>query len=130
MNVEQCSFVRKILKQIPIFSRLNENEQQTLAQTMISTPKLYKKGKIVVKYNERMPFFGIIWKGKLEFIGNNQTLNCGDFLGQKVLINDGEYNAECTIHCISDTQIFAISHNEFSVCLLFHFYFLFFFFFF
>ena len=63
LRMEHVSFIRKILKKIPVFSRLDKVEQSTLAARM--ELRDFKKNAKIVSKDEKMSWFGIIWKGKV-----------------------------------------------------------------
>lgn len=115
VQMEHVSFVRKVLKKIPVFSRLDKVEQSTLAARM--ELRDFKKNAKIVEKDEKMKWFGIVWKGKLvtTVSGEKTVLQPGDYLMVESLVNDTDHLAESTIKCAQNTQILSISQDRFSV---------------
>eukprot|EP01083_Nonionella_stella_P014886 41674_1 len=112
LHIQHISFIRKVLKRIPVFSRLNEDERRTLSLKM--EIKLFKKGSKVVRRNETMKWFGIVWRGQLFVSGTKRYLQPGDWLGEELLVLDGDHTVESTIKCTKDCELFCISQAQFS----------------
>lgn len=107
------SLILQILKSVPLFQNLTEEEHQTIIAhiTMQYFPAHY----VLFKQNEAASAMYIIKSGMVRIFDANAeraNLGEGDFFGEMALIEDQPRNASA--ETLSDCEIFVLNKEDFS----------------
>jgi len=107
-----------LLKEIPIFEELNENELKNISNIIVE--KKFKKNEYLCFEGEIGNAMYIIKLGKVKIIGNSEdgrenimsTFSEGDFFGEMALI-DEESMRSATVQAMEDVVTYVIYKEEF-----------------
>jgi len=108
---------RELLRNVPIFSELNEADVATLAK--VATRRRYPKDTVVFFENEEGDFFFMILEGRIKvtILGDDgreiilSVLSAGDFFGEMALLDNEPRSA--TAIAVEESELLSLHRTDF-----------------
>jgi CRP-like cAMP-binding protein len=108
---------RELLRNVPIFSELNEPDLATLAK--VATRRRYPKDTVVFFENEEGDFFFMILEGRIKvtILGDDgreiilSVLSAGDFFGEMALLDNEPRSA--TAIAVEESELLSLHRTDF-----------------